>query len=86
MLFLIFLTLLLVGVAMLFIASDDYIAMSAGFLPLVFLASSLALSSSVSITSESMAMLNVTRLDTIRSCINMRIIFMTTTMTLVRKN
>ena len=30
MLFLIFLTLLLVGVAMLFIASDDYIPMSAG--------------------------------------------------------
>lgn len=37
MLFLIFLTLLLVGVAMLFIASDDYIAMSAGIFAIGFL-------------------------------------------------
>ena len=37
MLFLIFLTLLLVGVAMLFIASDDYILMSAGIFAIGFL-------------------------------------------------
>ena len=37
MLFLIFLTLLLVGVAMLFIASDDYIPMSAGIFAIGFL-------------------------------------------------
>ena len=37
MLFLIFLTLLLVGVAMLFIANDDYIPMSAGVFAIGFL-------------------------------------------------